>query len=63
MTFELTPAQEAKYEKWRTHHRCIKYFKQNRHFTFTFIPTGMGNIARVTCSCGKEIDLTDSEDW
>ena len=32
-------------------------------FTYTFTPTGLGTIVKVTCNvCNKEIDLTDY-DW
>jgi hypothetical protein len=32
-------------------------------FTYSFTPTGLGDIIRIKCACGEELDLTHSERW
>jgi len=31
--------------------------------TYTIKPTSLGNIIKVVCDCGEELDLTDYDDW
>jgi len=30
---------------------------------YSFVPTSIGEVIKVTCACGKEVDLSDYEDW
>lgn len=32
-------------------------------FTYHFTPTSLGTITKVSCACGKNIDLTDYKSW
>jgi hypothetical protein len=32
-------------------------------WTYSYTPTGLGTIVKVSCSCGGEIDLTDYDAW
>lgn len=32
-------------------------------YTFSFTPTTLGTVAKVTCACGENIDLTNYEEW
>lgn len=65
---ELDEKQKIKFAKWKKKHdkKCeyrIKSPTEGGRFTYMFTPTGLGMIIRVRCLCGKEIDLTDSENW
>ena len=61
MSFELDEKQEEKFEEWRVKHKCKN--KNKREMTYCFTPIGIGTIVVVKCSCGKEINLTDVEEW
>jgi len=32
-------------------------------FTYSFTPTGLGDIEVVRCACGAELCLTNTDDW
>ena len=63
-TFTMNDKEEQEWKKWYREHKC-KWKKKNkmRTFTFCFTPTGLGNSITVMCSCGKMIEVTDSEYW
>lgn len=62
MNFNLTVSQKEKFEKWEKH--CEIYAGAiGGRISFEFTPTGLGDIVKAKCLCGKEIDLTESEDW
>lgn len=70
--FGLCKEQLAAANKWMEEHdkeRHIRPGKTYRYsgaiggaYTWTFTPTSLGTVARVECSCGAEIDVTDY-DW
>lgn len=73
-SFSLTPEQVEKYLAWNEAHKTeCKYFNkaEGRYTTgsiggrvsFEFSSTGLGTVTRAKCACGKEIDLTDYENW
>ena len=62
-SFLLDADQEKKLAKWKKKHKKCKSSTEGVKFIYEFVPTGLGTIAKVKCLCGKEIDLTDSENW
>jgi len=60
--FDLSEKEQQDLDIWLVKHkkRCKE---KNRHLTYMFTPTGIGNIIVIRCSCGKEIDVTDSSCW
>ena len=75
--FNLNDKQLTKLATWRADHfrECKYYIKHEDGFeeiytgaiggelTYSFTPTGVGVVAKVQCACGKEVDLTDYENW
>lgn len=64
--FDMSEKEEEAYNAWFQEHKkkCKIYKKgQHRHFTYKFTPVGMGEVIKIECSCGKEIDVTDWESW
>ena len=69
--FEFTEEQVKKIDVWDKQHECkLKDEKGNRRLTttggrlkYTFIPTSIGMIQKVRCSCGVELDLTEYNKW
>ena len=63
--FGLNKEQIVKFLKWDKKHKVCKLVNLGAiggRLEFTFIPTGIGPIAKVKCAvCMKEIDLTDSD--
>jgi len=69
MKFELTEKEEAVYMKWVKSHKC-EYTRNptlcgaiGGRLTFSFIPTGLGNLKSVQCLCGDQVTLTDIDNW
>lgn len=46
----------------KSHSKC-KGCASGEKFCFSFIPNLLGVSVKVSCSCGKSIDLTDWESW
>lgn len=68
--FEFNKKESKRIKKWSMNHDCSKLDENNLHksaiggrLTYIFIPTGIGIIKKVKCSCGKELDLTEYEKW
>ena len=64
--FRLSEEEEEKYNEWYIKHKkkCkLKKKGKQRIETFSFTPTGIGEIKEVKCSCGKSVDLTDVSNW
>ena len=63
-TFTMSDKEEQEFEEWYKEHKC-KWKKKNksRWITFSFTPTGLGDSITVMCSCGKIIEITDTENW
>ena len=71
LLFELTDAQEEKAKKWLEEHDCpAKKFMSatgsspalGERGRFVFVPTMLGDIAVIECSCGAYELLTGWED-
>ena len=62
-TFELTDEQEKKYNEWRKSKGEIYVGAIGGAYEFCFIPTGLGDILKVKCVDGTELNLTDFNDW
>ncbi len=65
-SFSMSDKEERNHDAWwNEHKKKCKLFKKGkpRHNTYKFTPTGMDLIIEVRCSCGKEINVTDSESW
>ena len=63
--FETSDSQEPKLNKFLKH-KC-KYKNQptaiGGRISYKFTPTGLGCIIVVSCVCGKEVNLSDYENW
>lgn len=67
--FVFNKEQQVKFHEWDEAHkkRCVNGDPMNQgaiggRLTFSFTPTSLGEIQKVRCVCGEEIDLTDY-DW
>lgn len=66
---ELTKAQAEKFNTWRKlKHDSLddkdKFDSNKLHcFSFSKIPTGIGNLEIIKCSDGTELDVTEYEHW
>lgn len=63
MKFELSPEQLAKFEKWRLNNKKKNKNKVEVHHTFSFTPTGIGEIVKVRDDFGNELDLSEVDKW
>lgn len=68
MLFSIPKEKVIKFNDWNNKHKekCPLYMKDGAiggRLTFTFTPTGLGEIVKVKCACGEELDLTDYEGW
>lgn len=64
--FELDEEQQEKFKEWNMSHHCeLKEYSGaiGGRLTFSFTPTSLGLITKVSCGCGEEINLTDFEEW
>jgi hypothetical protein len=67
MNFELLEEEVEKYYNWLIEHNktCPNFKNEGAsggRLTFSFTPTNLGTVTKVTCACGEELDLTDY-DW
>lgn len=66
MTFTISDKEQEAIEKWQRKHKrkcSLRKDGENTHYTYSFTPTGIGDIICVRCSCGKSIDVTDIDSW
>lgn len=66
----LCATDQEKLNKWFCDHKCVYYGRPDSYagaiggnFTYEVTPTSLGDIFKVSCGCGQEIDLTDYESW
>ena len=58
--------QQVKFENWDENHDCE--FKKNSgaiggRLKYSFTPTSLGVITKITCACGESTDLTYYDCW
>ncbi len=68
MNFAIEGKDYKKYLAWYKEHNKTCPLYQNDgaiggRLKYSFTPTGLGPIVKVTCLCGEELDLTDVEKW
>lgn len=63
ITFTLNEDQTKKYRAWRKNLPKVDYGAIGGGTSFTFIPTGLGDIVKVRRDDGHEIDLTEEDKW
>ena len=62
MKFEIAKNELEKLSEWK--HDCKIYTGAiSGRITYCFTNTSLGQIIKVKCACGEEIDLTDYNDW
>lgn len=68
LKFIISDTQHEKLKEWQKDHDCPLYDAElgcryvgaaGGADTYIFNPTGLGEIVKVRCSCGAEIDLTE----
>lgn len=67
-SFGLNNEEDKMLFEWLYKHDETCPLKHNQgaiggRLTYCFTPTGLGDVIKVKCSCGEEIDLTIYEDW
>lgn len=63
MKFELTETQLSKFNEWQEAVRTI--YGEYGSYTFSFRPTGLGDVVTVESDLAKGaiLDLTETETW
>ncbi len=63
LRFEISDEDQEKIENF--HPQCKrKYWGSiGGDKTYIFIPTSLGMIIKYRCGCGKELDLSHTEEW
>lgn len=62
LTFEITGEKLKKLEEFKAKHDdCLEKYPDvaGALLEYRFIPTGLGMVVTVQCSCGEELDLSD----
>ena len=69
MSFVLDEGQAERYNAWNIEHKKVCKYTNNGsgaiggRLTFSFTPTGLGDVVEVSCACGEKINLTNYDDW
>lgn len=65
ITFSLTELQVEKITKFVTEHECIITNEGSigGKYTYSFTPTTLGTVDKITCACGKSCDVSNYELW
>ena len=57
-------------DEWKEQHKgeCsngnnLSDYTTGMHLTYSFVPTGIGTVFKIECSCGAKEDLTDYGSW
>lgn len=68
--FTLNEKEKSEVNEWlKKHNKTCKYKKNNistaigGRITYKFTPTSLGVVIVVECACGKQIDVTDVDNW
>lgn len=65
-TFSFDEEQSKKVNVWVNEHRGVcpaPLGSIGGRITYSFTPTSLGTVERVTCACGAELDVTEYEHW
>lgn len=65
-TFELNEVEQQRKEYFLENHKCEYYpiqYEIGGAIGYKFIPNSIGQISKIFCSCGEEVDLTDMDIW
>lgn len=62
-TFSLTPQQVIRFKAWAKQFDDVPSGSCGGAFTFSFIPSSIGTVILVKHFHGKEINLTDYDEW
>lgn len=60
----LTSKQIEEFKTWDSYHKhSCDWLKSSigGRLTFSFTPTELGTIIKVTCACGESLNLTEYE--
>ena len=64
--FKMNDVETKKFNEWYGDHTktCeMKKRGRNRWITYSFTPNGFGISIRISCTCGKGIDVSDIDSW
>lgn len=70
--FPISEEEDIKINEWIEKHLKEKHYDKKRncykmcgtiggHFTYEFLPTGIGTIGKIRCSCGEEFTFHNFE--
>lgn len=64
-SIEFTKEEKNQFESFmRRHRHCQCTSTIGGKFSYILTPTGLGTLIKIKCNvCGKERDVTDSENW
>jgi hypothetical protein len=68
LIFKITGTELDKINEFKKKHKESCACKQNltlgEYWTYSFIPTGLGDAVSIKCNlCGEEEDVTDIDNW
>ena len=64
MKFEIPEDKVDEVRDWIRSHECnAKQTAIGGKIKYSFIPTGLGSMIKVSCVCGKFMDVDDSDNW
>ena len=63
--FNLTAEQKEQTNKWMMGHGCPVAHEGaiGGKITYSFTPTSLGVVEKVSCSCGVTLNLTEYDEW
>ena len=62
--FFVSEEQETKLcEFAKDHINCGSKAAIGGALTYEFTPTSLGTVVKIKCHCGKELDVSDYENW
>lgn len=68
--FRLNDDETKRFYRWLNEHdKTCRYSSPlnsgaiGGRLTYSFTPNGLGEIIRIKCACGKEVCVTNYEEW
>jgi hypothetical protein len=61
--FWIDKDQAKRMSKFSNDHRVCQRGAIGGAVTYSFTPTSLGEVVKVKCACGKELDVSDYEGW